>query len=71
MSCTQLESHHDMYISSGKIFSKWFLESLGLEGLVKMLEVYEDKSAEAFCTIAYTTGPGSEPIMFYGSVKVR
>jgi inosine triphosphate pyrophosphatase len=60
-----------MYISSGKIFSKWFLESLGLEGLVKMLEVYEDKSAEAFCTIAYTTGPGSEPIMFYGSVKVR
>ncbi|KAK3805761.1 MAG: inosine triphosphate pyrophosphatase [Benniella sp.] len=50
-------------------YIKWFLESLGLEGLVKMLEVYEDKSAEAFCTIAYTTGPGSEPIMFYGSVK--
>ncbi|KAF9895994.1 hypothetical protein BX616_008383 [Lobosporangium transversale] len=34
-----------------------------------MLEGYTDKSAVAYCTIAYTTGPGSEPILFEGSVK--
>ncbi|KAG0362925.1 nucleoside triphosphate pyrophosphohydrolase ham1 [Gamsiella multidivaricata] len=50
-------------------YIKWFLESIGLEGLVKMLEGYTDKSAMAYCTIAYTTGPGSEPILFEGSVK--
>ncbi|KAG0300690.1 nucleoside triphosphate pyrophosphohydrolase ham1, partial [Dissophora globulifera] len=48
---------------------KWFLESIGLEGLVKMLAGYTDKSAVAYCTIAYTTGPGSEPIVFEGSVQ--
>ncbi|KAF9940899.1 hypothetical protein BGZ65_005807 [Modicella reniformis] len=56
-------------LSSVASCSKWFLDGIGLEGLVKMLEGYEDKSAEAYCTIAYTTGPGSEPIMFFGSVK--
>ncbi|KAI1305009.1 nucleoside triphosphate pyrophosphohydrolase ham1 [Mortierella claussenii] len=50
-------------------YIKWFLESIGLEGLVKMLAGYTDKSAVAFCTIAYTTGPGSEPILFEGSVQ--
>ncbi|KAF8940689.1 inosine triphosphate pyrophosphatase [Dissophora ornata] len=50
-------------------YIKWFLESIGLEGLVKMLEGYTDKSAVAYCTIAYTTGPGSEPILFEGSVN--
>ncbi|KAF9183072.1 nucleoside triphosphate pyrophosphohydrolase ham1, partial [Haplosporangium sp. Z 27] len=42
---------------------------IGVEGLVKMLEGYTDKSAVAFCTIAYSTGPGSEPILFEASVK--
>ncbi|KAG0328387.1 hypothetical protein BGZ99_005402 [Dissophora globulifera] len=34
-----------------------------------MLAGYTDKSAVAYCTIAYTTGPGSEPIVFEGSVQ--
>ncbi|KAF9115042.1 hypothetical protein BGX27_009160 [Mortierella sp. AM989] len=50
-------------------YIKWFLESIGLEGLVKMLDGYSDKSAVAFCTIAYSPGPGSEPILFEGSIQ--
>ncbi|KAF9431110.1 nucleoside triphosphate pyrophosphohydrolase ham1 [Entomortierella beljakovae] len=50
-------------------YIKWFLDKIGVEGLVKMLEGYSDKSADAFCTIAYCAGPGSEPILFDASVK--
>ncbi|QKX60814.1 uncharacterized protein TRUGW13939_07960 [Talaromyces rugulosus] len=47
-------------------YIKWFLESLGLDGLNKMLDPYEDRSAEAVCTFAFSHGPGEEPILFQG-----
>ncbi|KAF9369175.1 nucleoside triphosphate pyrophosphohydrolase ham1, partial [Mortierella sp. AD011] len=50
-------------------YIKWFLDGVGIEGLVKMLDGYTDKSAVASCTVAYSAGPGSEPIIFEGIVK--
>ncbi|KAH8702640.1 non-canonical purine NTP pyrophosphatase, rdgB/HAM1 family [Talaromyces proteolyticus] len=47
-------------------YIKWFLQSIGLEGLNKMLDPYEDRSAEAVCTFAFSSGPGEEPIIFQG-----
>lgn len=32
----------------------------------KMLEGFEDKSAQAVCTFAYCEGPGHEPVLFQG-----
>lgn len=46
--------------------SKHFLKDLGNDGLVKMLAAYDDKRAQAVCTIAYCEGPGKEPILFEG-----
>jgi inosine triphosphate pyrophosphatase len=46
--------------------SKWFLNSLGHEGLNNLLAAYADKSAKAVCTFAYSPGPGHEPILFQG-----
>lgn len=47
------------------------MESVGLEGLNKMLVGFSDKGAAAYCNIAYTTGPDVEPILFEGRVEVR
>ncbi|KAF2352382.1 Inosine triphosphate pyrophosphatase [Trinorchestia longiramus] len=50
-------------------YIKWFLEKLGPEGLYKMLAGFEDKSAVAQCTFAYSSGnPDSEVILFHGRV---
>jgi inosine triphosphate pyrophosphatase len=46
--------------------SKWFLKSIGLDGLNNLLAAYDDKSAKAVCTFAYSPGPGHEPILFQG-----
>lgn len=46
--------------------SKWFLTSIGLDGLNNLLAAYEDKSAKAVCTFAYSAGPGHEPLLFQG-----
>jgi hypothetical protein len=51
-------------------FSKWFMDSLGHDGLNKLLVGFEDKSAEAICTFAYSEGPGHEPIIFQGRTDV-
>lgn len=51
--------------------SKWFFESLGHDGLNKLLVGFEDKSAESVCTFAYSEGPGHEPIIFQGRTDVR
>lgn len=50
--------------------SKWFLEALGHDGLNNMLAGFEDKSAQAVCTFAYSEGPGHEPIIFQGRTDV-
>lgn len=39
-------------------YIKWFLKSLGLEKIVKMLEPYENKGAQAVTTIAYADENG-------------
>jgi hypothetical protein len=51
-------------------YSKWFLDSVGHQGLNNLLAAYEDKSAEAVCTFAYSPGPGSDPIIFQGRTPV-
>lgn len=50
---------------------KHFLDALGLEGLNKMLDGFEDRTAEAVCTFAFCRGPGAKPILFQGRTKVR
>ncbi|KAK0720475.1 putative inosine triphosphate pyrophosphatase [Lasiosphaeris hirsuta] len=47
-------------------YIKWFMKSIGHYGLNKLLAAYEDKSAKAVCTFAYSPGPGHEPILFQG-----
>ena len=50
-------------------YIKWFLENLGPGGLFKMLSAFEDKSAVATCTFAFSTGcPGDEVRLFHGNV---
>jgi hypothetical protein len=49
---------------------KWFLQTLGVEQFHKLLEGFEDKSAQAVCTFAYSEGPGHEPIIFQGRTDV-
>jgi XTP/dITP diphosphohydrolase len=39
--------------------TKWFLRSIGNEGLLKMLSVYEDRSARAVCAVAVAAADGS------------
>ncbi|KAB8214381.1 inosine triphosphate pyrophosphatase-like protein [Aspergillus novoparasiticus] len=50
-------------------YIKSFLDVLGHEGLNKILDSFEDKSADAICTFAFSYGPGSEPILFQGRTK--
>ncbi|XP_034938485.1 inosine triphosphate pyrophosphatase [Chelonus insularis] len=51
-------------------YIKYFLEKLGPEGLVTMLSGWEDKSAEAICTFAYSSGnPEEEIILFEGKTQ--
>lgn len=47
-------------------YIKWFLEKLGPEGLHKLLAGFEDKTAQAICTFAYSKGENSEVILFQG-----
>ncbi|PSC67711.1 inosine triphosphate pyrophosphatase [Micractinium conductrix] len=52
-------------------YIKWFLQKLGHEGLNRLLAGWEDKSAYAQCTFAYSAGPGSEPLVFVGRTEGR
>ncbi|MCJ1248298.1 nucleoside triphosphate pyrophosphohydrolase ham1 [Trapelia coarctata] len=47
-------------------YIKWFFEALGHTGLNNLLLAYDDKSAQAVCTFAYSEGPGHEPRIFQG-----
>ncbi|GMG22552.1 unnamed protein product [[Candida] boidinii] len=47
-------------------YIKWFVQSVGLEGLNKMLVGFEDKSANAITTFGYCEGPGKEVLLFQG-----
>ncbi|KAL6793503.1 putative inosine triphosphate pyrophosphatase [Trichoderma sp. SZMC 28013] len=52
-------------------YIKWFLDKTGHQGLNNLLAAYEDKSAEAVCTFAYSPGPGRDPIIFQGRTPGR
>lgn len=47
-------------------YIKWFVQSIGLTGLVKMLIGFEDKLAKAICTFGYCEGPDKEVKIFQG-----
>lgn len=47
-------------------YIKWFVKSVGLDGLVKMLVGFEDKSANAITTFGYCEGPDSPVQLFQG-----
>ncbi len=49
-------------------FTKWFLQSVGNEGLLKMLSPYEDRSARAVCAVALAAADGSVRV-FVGEVE--
>ncbi|KAE8147367.1 inosine triphosphate pyrophosphatase-like protein [Aspergillus avenaceus] len=50
-------------------YIKSFLEALGHEGLNKIIDTFNNRSAEAVCTFALCRGPGSEPILFQGRTQ--
>ncbi len=48
------------------VYVKWFLEKTGHQGLNNLLAAYDDKSAYALCTFAYSPGPGKVVLIFDG-----
>ncbi|XP_015757849.1 PREDICTED: inosine triphosphate pyrophosphatase-like [Acropora digitifera] len=46
-------------------YVKWFLKKLGPEGLHRLLAGWEDKSAYALCTFAFSTGNVEDPVMLF------
>lgn len=46
-------------------YIKWFLKKLGPEGLHRLLTDWEDKSAHALCTFAYSSGNADEEILLF------
>lgn len=46
-------------------YIKWFLEKMGPDGLLKMLDGWKDKSAEAVCTFAYMSGNSKESVVLF------
>src|ERR687886_1429421 len=50
--------------------TKWFLQSIGNEGFLKMLSAYKDRSARAVCAVAVAAADGSVRA-FVGEVEGR
>ncbi|GAA6061100.1 hypothetical protein JCM10212_006131 [Sporobolomyces blumeae] len=50
-------------------FIKYFMKSVGHDGLNKMLQGFPSKRATATCTFAYSAGPGTEPVLFEGTTE--
>lgn len=59
------------YVGMPGPFIKWFQEKLKSEGLYRILRDYEDKSAEAICTLAFCPAPHADPVVFTGRTKGR
>ena len=47
-------------------YVKWFLKAIGPEGLSKMLDPYEDKSAYALCAVGLMSKSLATPKIFIG-----
>ena len=52
-------------------YIKWFQAAVGAEGLVRMLDGFEDKRAYAQSCLAFSPGPGAEPRVFVGRCHGR
>jgi len=50
-------------------YIKWFQAKLKAEGLHKILNAYDDKSATAVCTLAFCPAPHADPVLFTGKAK--
>ena len=50
---------------------RWFVESLGNDGLYALLNGQEDHSAYCQCVLGFSTGPGDEPKLFTGRTDGR
>ena len=50
-------------------YIKWFQERLQSVGLWQILTAYEDKSATAVCTLAFSPAPHADPVLFTGKVE--
>ena len=49
-------------------YVKFFVEKLGLQKMVKLLDGFDDKTAKAVALVAYCE-PGKEPVVFEGAVE--
>ncbi|WP_243517227.1 MULTISPECIES: non-canonical purine NTP pyrophosphatase [unclassified Candidatus Cardinium] len=49
-------------------YIKTFIQKIGLEGLIRILSDYEDKTAIATSTFAYTKGPNQSVKLFTGTM---
>lgn len=47
-------------------YIKWFQDTLKSEGLYNILAAYNNKTATAVCTLAFSPAPHSDPILFTG-----
>lgn len=47
-------------------YIKWFVKYVGLDGINKMLDGFDDRSAQAVTTFGYCEGPGSDVHLFQG-----
>ncbi|KAL2913112.1 nucleoside triphosphate pyrophosphohydrolase ham1 [Polyrhizophydium stewartii] len=52
-------------------YIKWFLESLGHDGLNRLLVGFDSKAAYALCTFAYCEPGMAEPVLFEGRTNGR
>ena len=52
-------------------YIKWFLSSIGHEGLNKMLVGFNDNRAYAVCTFCYSAGKDCEVVVFEGITEGR
>lgn len=53
------------------VYIKWFLEKCGHDGLNKMLDGFEDRSAYAQCIFSFCEGEGQEVKQFVGRTHGR
>ncbi|KAI0592981.1 putative ham1 family protein [Biscogniauxia sp. FL1348] len=47
-------------------YIKWFMKSIGHDGLNNLLAAYDDKSAQAVATFGFSKGPGQDVLLFQG-----
>lgn len=61
----------DAFKSMPGPYVKQFMEAIGCEGLVKLLDSFEDRKASAICIFALCDEPGKDVKLFKGEVRGR